>query len=269
MKPSLRELQEAVRRSIVAHDDGEAGRYIVGAGIAPQERLSVYRNTFTQTLIRALRLSYPAVDRLVGAEFFDAAARDFIVAQPPCSSHLDEFCGDFPGFLERFAPAAAVPYRGDVARLEWAVSRALHAPDAVALDIASLQSLNADDHARICFTPHPSASLVHTLFPADVIWRAVLADDNDAALAAVTLSDGPAWLLVQRGPSGVEVLRLEQSLWHFVSALFLGYPLGLALADHAGVNVALALADLLAHGRFAGFGLAAHADLIQPTRSWS
>ena len=269
MKPSLRELQEAVRRSIVAHDDGEAGRYIVEAGIAPQERLSVYRNTFTQTLIRALRLSCPAVDRLVGAEFFDAAACDFIVAQPPCSSYLDEFGGDFPGFLERFSPAAAVPYLGDVARLEWAVSRALHAPDAVALDIASLQSLNADDHARICFTPHPSASLVHTLFPADVIWRAVLADDNDAELAAIRLSGDPAWLMVQRGPSGVDVRRLEPALWHFVSALFAGCPLGIALADHPQVNASVALADLLAHGRFVGFGLAAHADLVQPSRSLS
>ena len=269
MQPSLRELQDAVRRSIVVRDDGEASRYVVGTVMMPQERLSVYRNTFTQTLIRALRLSYPAVDRLVGAEFFDAAARDFMVGQPPRSSYLDEFGGDFPGFLEQFAPAASVPYLGDVARLEWAVSRALHAPDAVALDIASLQLVNADDHARIRFTPHPSASLVHTLFPSDVIWRAVLADDNDAALAAVTLSDGPAWLLVQRGPSGVEVIRLEPALWHFVSALFSGYPLGLALAGQPGVNAPMALANLLAHGRFVAFGLAAHADLFQPSRSCS
>lgn len=265
MTPSLRELQDAVRRSIVARDEGEASRYIVGAGIAPQERLSVYRNTFTQTLIRALRLSYPAVDRLVGAEFFDATAREFMVGQPPRSSYLDEFGGDFPGFLERFSPAAAVPYLGDVARLEWAVSRALHAPDAVALDMAALQSVSADDHARVCFTPHPSASLVHTGFPADVIWRAVLADDNDAELAAIDLSGGPAWLLVQRGPSGVDMLRLEPSLWHFAGALFSGCTLGLALADHPSVNAPMALADLLAHGRFVAFGLAAHAELFQPS----
>ena len=269
MQPSLRELQDAVRRSIVAHDDGEAGRYIIGAGMAPQERLSVYRNTFTQTLIRALRLSYPAVDRLVGAEFFDAAARDFIIGQPPRSSYLDEFGGDFPDFLNCFAPAATVPYLGDVARLEWAVSRALHAPDADALDIASLGSVNVDDQARIRFTPHPSAGLVHTPFPADTIWRAVLADDNDAELAAVDLSGGPAWLLVQRGPSGVDVLRLEPSLWHFVGALFSGLPLGLALAEHPEVDAALALADLLAHGRFVGFGVAAHADLFQLSGSMS
>ncbi|MGH8033774.1 MAG: HvfC/BufC family peptide modification chaperone [Lysobacterales bacterium] len=262
--PSLRELQDAVRRSMIEHDDAAAVRHIVAAGIAPQERLSVYRNTFTQTLIRALRLSYPAVDRLVGAEFFDAAARDFIVQQPPRSGYLDEFGGDFAAFLERFAPAASVPYLGDVARLEWAVSRALHAPDAEPLAIASLGSVDAADHARICFAPHPSVGLVHTVFPADVIWRAVL-DDDEAALAAIDLSGGPAWLLVQRGPSGVDIARLDETLWHFVGALCAGCPLGLALDDHPGIDAPAALADLLAHGRVVGFGLAPHADRLQPS----
>lgn len=74
--PSLRELQDAVRRAIVERDDLDAVASIVASGIAPQGRLSVYRNTFASTLIRALRLSYPAVDRLVGAAFFDGAALD-------------------------------------------------------------------------------------------------------------------------------------------------------------------------------------------------
>ena len=260
--PSLLELQEAVRRSILEHDDGEAVRHIVGAGMAPQERLSVYRNTFTQTLTRALRLSYPAVDRLVGAEFFDAAAHDFIALQPPRSSYLDEFGGDFAGFLERFAPAASLPYLGDVARLEWAVSRALHAPDAAPLAIASLGSVDPADHARICFVPHPSVGLVHTVFPADVIWRAVL-DDDDAALAAIDLSSGPAWLLVQRGPSDVELTRLYEEPWRFVSALCAGCPLGLALDGHPGIDAPAALADLLAHGRFTGFALTSRSDTPQ------
>ncbi|MGH8241239.1 MAG: HvfC/BufC family peptide modification chaperone, partial [Steroidobacteraceae bacterium] len=60
--PSLRDLQDAVRRSIIERDDVDAIAQIVANGIAPQDRLSIYRNTFTQTLIRALRLSYPAVD---------------------------------------------------------------------------------------------------------------------------------------------------------------------------------------------------------------
>lgn len=257
--PSLRDLQDAMRRSIIERDDGDAIAHIVANGIAPQDRLSVYRNTFTQTLIRALRLSYPAVDRLVGAAFFDAAAGDFVVQQPPRSSFLDDFGGDFAAFLERFAPAASLPYLADVARLEWAVSRALHAPDAAALSLASLGSVDAADYAQICFTPHPSVSLIHTIFPADVIWCAVLEDD-DAALAAIDLSSGPAWLIVQRGPSAFDIARLDEALWRFVSDLCAGCPLGAALGEHSGIDATAALADLLTQKRFAAFTLAPRSD---------
>lgn len=257
--PSLRDLQDAMRRCIIERDDVDASIHIAANGIAPLDRLSIYRNTFTQTLIRALRLSYPAVDRLVGAAFFDAAAADFVVQRPPRSCFLDEFGGDFSAFLEQFAPAASVPYLADVARLEWAVSRALHAPDAEPLSVASLGSVDTADYAQICFTPHPSVSLIHTIFPADVIWSAVL-EDNDAALAAMDLAAGPAWLIVQRGPSSVDIERLDEALWRFVSALCAGCPLGTALGEHPGIDATAALTDLLTLQRFAGFSLASCSD---------
>lgn len=257
--PSLHDLQDAMRRCIIERDDVDAITHIAANGIAPQDRLSIYRNTFRQTLIRALRLSYPAVDRLVGAVFFDAAAADFIAQHPPRSSYLDEFGGDFAAFLEQFAPAASVPYLADVARLEWAVSRALHAPDAEPLSVASLGSVDTADYAQICFTPHPSVGLIHTIFPADVIWCAVL-EDNDAALAAIDLSNGPAWLIVQHGSSAVEIARLDEALWRFVSALCAGCPLGAALGEHSGIDATAALADLLTQQRFIGFRLASRSD---------
>ncbi len=262
--PSLRELQCAMRHSIVERDDANTVAHIVANGIPAQERLSVYRNTFTQTLIRALRLSYPAVDRLVGQEFFDASAHEFIVRRPPKSSYLDEFGGDFADFLEGFAPAASVPYLADVARLEWAVCRALHAPDAESLAMARLSSVDATDHAHIRFVPHPSVGLVHTVFPADVIWRAVL-DGGDAALSAIDLATGPAWLIIQRGSSGVDVLRLDEAPWRFVDALCSGCPLGLALDDHPGIDAPTILANMLTQGCFASFDLAHHPGSSQPS----
>jgi len=259
MTPSLHELQLALRRSIVAQDDEEAGRHVLSTGIAPQERLAVYRNTFLLTLVRALRLSYPAVARLVGAEFFEAAARDFIAGEPPRSSYLDEFGGAFAGFLERFAPAATLPYLADVARLEWAVSRALHAPDAEPLDLAALAAVPLAEQAGLRFAPQPSLALLQSRFPADAIWRAVL-DEDEAALAALDLSGRPAWLLVQRGPAGLELLRLDEPLWRFVHALCAGRPLGAALAEHRGIDAPAALAGLLAQGRLASFAPAPPAD---------
>lgn len=254
--PSLLELQEAMRRSIVEFDDLEAAACIVDGGIDPQGRLSVYRNTSASTLIRALRLSYPAVDRLVGAEFFDAAASEFIRYNQPRNGYLDEFGNDFAGFLGSFPPAASAPYLSDVARLDWAVSRAVHAPDVPVLTPEALNEVAPDSHERVVLRPHPSVGLVHSKFPADGIWRAVL-DGNDAALKAIDLSEGPAWLIVHRGASGVEVDRLLEPVWKFVGDIFTGSPLGTAVARAPDIDVAWTLADLLVRGRCTGFSLAA------------
>jgi len=253
--PTLLELQHALYRSIVEHDEAEAAASIVVDGIDAAARLGIYRNTFASVLTNALRLSYPAVLRLVAAECFEGAARLFMEEQPPQSANLDDYGAAFPEFLSRFEPVSALAYLPDVARLEWAVSRALHAPDVLSLDLGSLAALTEDEQARVCFTPHPFAALVHADHPADSIWRAVLAQD-DAALAAIDPASGPVWLLVHRTESGVEVTRLSESAWRFTEALFAGRPLYSALGEASCRDAQVLLAKHLAAGRLVDFGLA-------------
>src|SRR6516162_4720107 len=75
---TLLELQRAVYRGLVAGEDGPCAVGVVADGIVGEARLSVYRNTFIGCLTTALRLVYPAIHRLVGAPFFESAARRFI-----------------------------------------------------------------------------------------------------------------------------------------------------------------------------------------------
>src|SRR5215470_4176048 len=176
--PSLREVQRAIRASLVERDDAAAAACILGDGLAPQQRLAVYRNTFASSLASALRLSFPAVECLVGAEFFDNAARIFAHERAPASANLDDYGSEFPDFLARFRPAASLVYLSDVARLEWAVTRALHASDVEALDANRLTEVEHDDRGRVRFVPHPSVSLMRSDYPVDAIWCAVLAQDD-------------------------------------------------------------------------------------------
>ena len=252
--PSLRELQHAVRRSLLLREDSDAAAYIVGDGLAPALRLSIYRNTFVGALTTALRLSFPAVYRLVGAEFFDSAAQVFVHEQPPRRAYLDEYGGGFPEFLARYPPAASLAYLADVARLEWAVNRALHAPDVEPLELMRLAAIPPVDEGRICFAPHPSVSLIRAGYPVDAIWRAVL-EQNDAALAALDLADGPVCLMVQRMSSGVDVARLDPGAWDFAAALCAGQALGRVLAAAAGIDAPTLLAEHLTAGRFIEFSL--------------
>ena len=257
--PSLREVQRAVRASVLERDDTAAAAFLVADGLIPAQRLSIYRNTFTSNLGNALRLSFPAVHRLVGAEFFDGAARVFAHERPPRGAYLDEYGAEFPDFLARFPPAASLTYLAGVACLEWAVNRALHSPDVEPLDVTRLAALAPGDHDRVRFVPHPSVSLVRADCPVDAIWRAVLAR-NDAALAAIDLASGPTRLIVQRLVTAVDVARIDEPAWRFAAELLAGRPLGLALAAAQGVDAPALLAAHLVAGRFVGFTLADHAE---------
>jgi len=251
--PTLLELQRAMRASLVDRNDGPAAAML--AQNVPADRLNIYRNTFVTGVTKALRLSYPAIHRLVADDFFAGAADLFIAQHPPCAAYLDEYGADFPQFLRGFQPAAALEYLGDVARLEWAVNRAIHALDMEPLDLARLEALLPEDQARVCFVPHPSIALLRADYPVDVIWRGVLGGD-DAALAAVDLKTGPVRLLVERGATGVEVSRLDAAAWRFAAALCEGKPLAEVLAEAGHTSVESQLAEHLAAGRFIDFRLA-------------
>jgi hypothetical protein len=263
--PSLADIQRAMRRNLLG-DDAAIAAFIVDDGIAAADRLGIYRNTFERVATRALRLNHPAIAKLVGDDFFEAAARTYLARRPPASAWLDRYGTGFAGFLARWEPVAGLAYLPDVARLEWSVSRALHAPDASALGagaLAALAALAPDLQSAVRFTRHPSLRLLRTRTPADAIWRATLSDDDDA-LAAIDLQAGPRWLLVARSISGVEVVALPEQAWRFARDLASGRTLHEALERAEPFDVAALLGSELAAGRFTAYRVATDAPAPKP-----
>ena len=104
------------------------------AALARSPRFAVYRNTVMKGCIDALQANYPAVARLVGEEWFRAAAAIYVRERCPREPTLLRYGAAFAEFLARFEPAAELPYLPGVARLDrfWTESHA--APDEEALD---------------------------------------------------------------------------------------------------------------------------------------
>jgi len=250
--PSLLDTQHAFLRAIIRHENTDVAAQIAGGIFNPTERLDVYRNTFVSALTNALRISFPAVHRLVGDEFFDAAAQYFIETEPPHCAYLNAYGAGFADFLAQFPPVADLPYLADVARLEWAVNRALHAEDTAPLTADALVEIATLSPDRFSFLPHPSVVLLRLDYPARTIWRAVLAED-DATLTAIDLSRGPEWLLIERGTSGVEVTALAESEWRFTHALCAGQTLAAAMDASPEGDIPRFLANHIAIGRIIGF----------------
>src|SRR5262245_56663257 len=113
-------------------------------GMPDGKRFDVYRNNVVAGLGKALESRFPVTLRLVGEAFFRGMARAFIGEHRPRSPLLACYGDELPGFIERFSPAAGVPYLADVARLEDAWSRAYHAADAVPVETGALAGIAAE-----------------------------------------------------------------------------------------------------------------------------
>lgn len=267
--PCLRDLQESMRRAILAGDDRVAEWVAANGAVLPDARLEIYRNTYASVTVRALQLNYPAVLQLLGNACFAGIAHAYARTYPPASPWLDAYGAEFAAFLSAQPQTTAVGYVADVARIEWAVTTVLHAHDAVPLGMPAWQALTqlpAERQGAVRFDAHPAVRLVHVRFPADSIWRAVLARD-DAALAAIELGAGPRWLLVQRSQAGVAIECLGEGEWRLAFALLAGASLEQALNTVQAWPSLDAVGQIAAHlvaGRFTGYRT--HADARQ--RQW-
>jgi hypothetical protein len=250
--PTLLELQHAVFRAVVAGESATAASHILEDALAPAERLDVYRNNFFASLTNALRLSFPAVHRLVGEEFFDALAQSFIAAEPPQSAYLNAYGAGFADYIAQFPAASSLPYLADVAGLEWAVNRALHAPDVQPLKAEEFAAIAGVAPEHLVLTPHPSIGLLHFDRPIEEIWRAVLAQD-DEGLGSIDLNAGPQYLIVERSAAGVQVSRLDEAEWRFTADLCAGESFAAAADAASDLDISPILAGHLAAGRFTGF----------------
>jgi hypothetical protein len=215
--PSLSELQRDFAESTIFGDAEAMARLgIVSAGIDPASRIAIYRNNVLGNYRKALAASYPVTRRLVGASFFDAAVEEFVRAYPSTRGDVNRYGDDLPSFLAAYAPAHALAYLPDVARLEWAIDQANIAADAAPLDLAALSTVPVDAWSELRFALHPSSELIESPYPILHIWRA---NQPDAGEETIDLSEGGDWLLVRRTTRGVTIERLDAGEHALLAAL--------------------------------------------------
>ena len=189
-------------------------------GSDPAQRFAVYRNNVTVALIDAVADTFPVTCELVGDDFFRAMAREFVRAEPPDSPVLAWYGETFPAFVERFGPAASVPYLADVARLEYARVQAFHAPDSGVPGNDEIATLLADPErlARTGIVLAPSVGLLRSPWAIVSVWSA---HQGMGDLADID-PERPENALVSRCRQQVEVRSLTQGDAAFVHRLAAG-----------------------------------------------
>ena len=234
--------------------DGDAQSvlpYLRSAASAP--RFAVYRNTVVRGAIDALRAAYPAVERLIGADFFAPMAKAYWEAHPPREPSLSLYGAGFADFIHSYAPASSLPWLADVTRHDRAWLEAHHAKEHASLGAAAAAAHDPESLAALAPGLHPSVRLLMSGWPAHEIWRRNRFESEPASLMAVP---GAWFAIIWRRRGEVRHRALDAACYAFLLALRDGHMIGEAankvLAGHEsfdpGAAFAAALSDEILKG---------------------
>jgi len=236
-----------------------------------QPGFAVYRNTVLKGCIDSLQANYPAVLRLVGEDWFRAAAAIHVRAHPPRDARLLLYGADFPGFLSDFAPAADLPYLRGVAMLDRFWTESHVAADAVTLAPAALSGLPPEQLGELVLTPHPAARWawfddqpIYTLWQRNRGCGAEGVECSESGEELVWTGEGA---LLTRPAGAVTWTALDAGGCAFLDACAAGRPLAeaadAALARQPASDLARLMASLLDAGAFRGAPACADSTLTK------
>jgi hypothetical protein len=265
----LQVFQDGFAAAVIAPAVPAGGAYDVPPEIArlvAQPGFAVYRNTVLKGCIDALQANYPAVSRLVGDEWFRAAAAIYARANLPRQPSLLDYGSDFAAFLAAFEPAAELPYLPGVARLDRFWTEAHIACDEIPVAAAAVANCPVAELARIVLHPHASARWAwFDDAPICSIWErnhTAESSVHDAASQVPDLEWGAEGVLFTRPRGAVLWIPLGKAGCVFLDACAAGGTLAAAATAALDADPQADLAALMAHTLEAGaFGrLTVHDD---------
>jgi hypothetical protein len=252
MPLALRDLQAAFAAHVMGGDRPDLVAVVAGDTIPAAARLSVYRHHVFESLGTALAATFPTVQALVGTDFFRGLARAFVGHTLPLQPVLTEYGADFPAFIAGCEAARDLPYLADVARLDWALNVAFHAPPNGRLQATDLSAVPAERLPSLSLALAPGAVVVGSRYPLDRIWET---SQPGAASETVDLNTGASHLLVLRRPDDAAFVSLSAGEAAFIAALDDGISLeqaaGAAFQGDPAFDLSPAFARLLSLGVFA------------------
>jgi len=234
--PSLRDTQAAFSAAIRSEDARSIAGLVVAGGIAPEERIQIYRNNHRIGALDVMQATYPVILRLGGSEWFRQSVLRYQQRHPSRSGDLQFFGEEYPSFLRADLAGTLHAYFHDVATLEWAYQLVLTAEECGPVDLGVLKAVDPDDYERLRFVPRPALRLVESPFPIFAIWHANQPSLNSPAErpgaevcpAEIRLDAGASRVLLIRRRDHVELRELSRANSLLLRQFEAGAPLGAA-----------------------------------------
>jgi hypothetical protein len=217
----LATLQSEVTQALLAGRLADVSGAFTANGKDAGRRLNIYRNNTFISLTGALKSNFPVTMRMVDERFFAYAANAFIADHPPREPRLAAYGAKFPRFLARFPASRGYPFVAEMASFEWAIVKAMTAPEHDPAPVALLQRLSSiEGSPRLVLQPNLFFAASH--WPVLEVWTAHRSERFEAIPSFEKRSTRVA---VYRSAGRIRFLELAPARFVFWRELAKGSPL--------------------------------------------
>jgi len=195
--------------------------------------IEVYQRNFMASACRALAISYPTVERLVGEDFFQLLVKNFLTAYPKYHYDWAQWGGEFSEWLAQSLFTDETPYLADCAQLDWQIH--LNQTQQVAnADFESLALLELQPTEQLRLILNPTVRIIDSNYPIVDIYLAHQqnSDNPDLSVASQKLAEGIGQsAMVVRKEWQSEVSCIDQQERYWIEGCLQSIPLGNLLED--------------------------------------
>ncbi len=178
------------------------------------ERVGIYQNNVFAALHDYLMQVYPAVNGVLGAEYFRALCHFFCAKYPPNYGDIHRYGAAMPEVLANEAALQEMPYLYDLALYEWALHSAYFSAQGETLDHQN------SDQATMLATPlklNASVAVIASQYPILAIHEQSLPGYEGEV--AITLQQGGDSVVVYKQQQCVHTFSIQPAQVHFFRAL--------------------------------------------------
>lgn len=205
--------------------------------------IGVYRNTALKARIDGLEANFPTVARMVGVDWFRAAARAFAQEHPGDDPVMVTSGAPFPDWLATFGPAQGLSWLAPCARLDRAWTEAHVAADAAVMTPSEAARLGAA-LTGLTVGLHPSVRLFRFEWSAPSLWLAHRYPE--AAPGPLVWEPRAEALMIHRTAGHVRARLINPAEFVFLEACQKRRPLGIAADQAARLDRAQSIPTLFA-----------------------
>jgi len=137
-----------------------------------QTGINIYTNNFIENGIRALSITFPTVEGLIGEDSFRVLSRKFLRHEAKASFDWAEYGITLPTFIEGQEALETYPFLSEVAELDWTIHCVQRETDKK-FQPATFASLESGDTSALRFIAAPGLQTRNFWFPVAYLYQLI------------------------------------------------------------------------------------------------